>query len=249
MSLDKIKIIASNNVNGLKFDKLYSKMKHSISNDLNKSLLTGIHFDKDFIVTCDTFTISKFNNDIIDCNFTITQDSAKSFGLIGDGILSIGSFSDSPFYFFTDNNITLYGWLLVGTFPNINNIIPDFSKDHESFEVNSKDMVEALDFMISLDIESVKMDGNKVITNWKNKNKKDGKNINAETEIKNLNVKTVFGFNPKFVKDAIREQLQSKIIKFDVFSSRSPFVITNADINTNNKDSGLFICMPMTIAD
>lgn len=244
MSLDKMKIIASNNVNGLSFDKLYSKMKHAISNDDARPLLTGIHFDKDFIAASNGFTISKFDNNIIDANFTIRQDSVKSFNLIGDGILSIGYFGndqDDQFYFFTDNNITLYGRLLTGVFPDINRVIPDLSKEHESFEIDSKDIIESLDFLIGLGAEFVKIDGNKIIGVGKDKNDKDI----SETEIKNLNINIIFGFNPKYVRDAIKEQLQSKFVKFDIFSSRSPFTITSSD--DNNKDSGLFICMPMAI--
>ena len=242
MSLDKMKVIASNNVNGLSFDKLYSKMKHAISNNDAKPLLTGIHFDKDFIAASTGFVISKFANNIIDANFTIRQDSVKSFNLIGDGVLSIGYFEDSPFYFFTDNNITLYGRLLTGVFPDINQVIPDSSKEHESFEIDGKDIIESLDFLIGLGAEFVKIDGNKIIGIGKDKN---DKNI-AEAEIKNLNVNTAFGFNPKYVRDAIKEQLQSKTVKFDVFSKNSPFAITNAD-NANNDDSSLFVCMPAFI--
>lgn len=226
-------------VNGLEFDKIYRKCKHAISTDDARPLLTGMIFDKDGIYTTDGCCAVKMINGFIDAKFDIPESAVKNFNLVDNGILYIGKKNGNSFYFFGDKNVALAGMLLEGNAPNVNQVIPNQSEQHETYEVNRKEMMNALLFAINTKpSDSIKGSSTKVTfannaISTSNNGNVTSTNLSGEYGL------IEFSFNPELVYEALNEQFETSVVTFEVWANNRAFLISG------DPNDGMFLCMPM----
>jgi DNA polymerase III sliding clamp (beta) subunit (PCNA family) len=220
-------------VKGAEFDKLYHKCNHAISKDQARPMLMGLIFTPESIFTSDGFCATKMINGIIDAKFVISDGACKNFNLIDTGILHIGKKNGNAFYFFGDQDTAISGWLLEGIAPNVNQALPDQAAVHETYEVERKSMIDALQFAINMGANgNVKFSGNKILA---------GADENLiEVELKGDFGLIEFRFNPNILLDALSTQFETDTVDFEVWGANNmPFVVTG------DPNDGLFICMPL----
>jgi len=242
--LGEFKVNYQFKANGKELGNLCNKVAYAVSKEDVRPLLTTVCFRKNYVTATNGFIISKVDNNFFECekDLLFPDRAVKLFELIGNGNLYIGVYQSSDLrYCFEDENISLKGMLLSGSFPDVECVIPKDIYNFTKYTINRGEFIDALDSMIKIKAHCVKLSGNKIIAQ-KLERENDMELPDYEIEIANLNVEQVFAFNPKFVYDALKNQFTSDEVLFEVNKPNQAFVIT--EIGDSEKD-GLFVCMPI----
>lgn len=245
--LGEFKVNYQFKANGKELGNLCNKVAYAVSKEDVRPLLTTVCFRKNYVTATNGFIISKVDNNFFECekDLLFSDRAVKLFELIGNGNLYIGVYQSSDLrYCFEDENISLKGMLLSGNFPDAECVIPKDIYNFTKYTINRGEFIDALDSMIKIKAHCVKLSGNKIIAQ-KLESVKDMELPDYEIEIQNLKVETPFGFNPKFVYDALKNQFTTDEILIEVNKPNQAFVITA--IGDSGKD-GLFVCMPIHLS-
>ena len=234
----KFENVVSEKVNGKDMDNIYRKMKHCVSEDEARPVLQGIQFQSSMITGTDGFVACKFVNNIIDAKFNIPLAAIKNFNLFDDGVLFIGTVEDDyQYYYFASEDMTIAGNLIKGNFPDVTAVIPSMTRNHESYRINRKEMIDALNFTISMGCGRVVLDKNH-ITGHSSEDVET--TITTDLPKREEEGNIVFSFNPSLLKDALVDQFNLEEVTLTVFAANFPFLVVD-----DNSDNGLFLCMPM----
>ncbi len=240
-------------LNGGDFDSIYQKLKHSISDEDARPVLNGIFVKPSYFGSTNGFVASTISNNLLTGgDFNIHTLSADLFKMINNGTLTVGNNggSSSPFYFFENESTFLAGWLVSGNMPDIPQITPQLSEDHNTFSVNRKSLLDNLKYLISMkpstanknDTLKVKFENNNIYASAVNSY------MNASEEVMYAEVKSddnfgdiPFAVNSKLLYNALNIQFTEEIVTMTIWSNRRPIMLQDIDNN------GMCLVMPMFI--
>lgn len=228
-------------VDGVRLNEAYSKVKKSISKEIARPILTGVHFKNNYIETVDGFRISQVRISESDFtnNFTIDPKALELILPVAkkDKLGITVSTSENNFTLTTgDNNYTLsiVGNVIEGEFMNTEQL---FSSDYEhklSFSEN-KEIVLELEFIKDM---SINEDTNKptparyILNNDKLTIADTSENTSTTVkfdEFTGAKIKDVFkiAFNPNYMLDAIKNISGEFTMQF--MSELTPMIIQNEE--------------------
>lgn len=132
------------NYSAKKLSKRYNTVKYAVSKSETKPILTGIHFDKNNMVTCDGFRLSINTDDeiLIQSPFTAHINTLHLCDKILDGNIMISY--NKKYIQIKDNSTTIIGRLFDGEYIDYNRVIPN---NNNMIKVDTKNFTENLKYL------------------------------------------------------------------------------------------------------